>query len=507
MKINLICIHCENSFETEFKYRNKKFCSRSCFFEYNKINNILGRKKNIELREIRVCLICKTEFECKKSKPNKLCSDNCRKEWNNIKDNKDNRISKSKEGLLNKYGVDSIFKGDNFKVNYKKIFNEKYGVDNPMKNQIFVKRLQKTLKEMQINVLLPKLKDNDIILLDEYTVNKNGNTSLPYNFECVKCNNIFTSTVLGSGKIPICRKCYPLEKNSKLEETIRDFLNNKKIKHLDNDRTILCGKEIDLYLNDFKLGIEVDGNYYHSEIKGEKDKKYHLNKSLLAHENYIKLIHIFEDEILYKKEIVLSRLGNLLNLTQDKLFARKCIIKVVDKKESDSFLINNHIQGKSIDLIRLGLYYNDELISLMTFGKLRKALGYKGAENAYELVRFCNKLNVSVIGGFSKLLKSFIKDYNPKKIITYADIRWSGLDEKETVYMKNGFTYIHNTPPNYWYLKVGEYNNRYHRFNFRKDMLVKEGFDTNLTEFEIMQLKGFDRIWDCGNMKFELDCS
>ena len=77
------------------------------------------------------------------------------------------------------------------------------------------------------------------------------------------------------------------------------------------------------------------------------------------------------------------------------------------------------------------------------------------------------------------------------------------LNELDTVYIKNGFKYIKNTPPNYWYLKVGQYNHRYHRYNFRKDILIKEGFDKNLSEFEIMKQKGFDRIWDCGNMKFE----
>jgi hypothetical protein len=132
-------------------------------------------------------------------------------------------------------------------------------------------------------------------------------------------------------------------------------------------------------------------------------------------------------------------------------------------------------------------------------------MGSNAMENNYELLRFCNKLNTTVIGSFSKLLKYFIKNNNPEKILTYADIRWSGLDETKTVYYKNGFKYIGLTPPNYWYLKIGEYNNRYHRYNFRKDILVKEGFDYNQTEFEIMRLKGYDRIWDCGNMKFELN--
>ena len=113
-------------------------------------------------------------------------------------------------------------------------------------------------------------------------------------------------------------------------------------------------------------------------------------------------------------------------------------------------------------------------------------------------------INTNVVGGFSRLLKNFIKFHSLTKIITYAEIRWSGLNPLKTVYHKNGFNFINHTPPNYWYLKVNQFNNRFHRFNFRKDVLIKEGYDPKLTEWEIMKLKGYDRIWDCGNMKFEL---
>jgi hypothetical protein len=504
MKIKVKCLNCECDFDIEFKRRNQKFCNQNCYFEYNQKNKIMGRKKDESIREIRLCCLCGKDFEVKKSQPNKLCSDKCRKEWNSIKENKINRINASKEKFLEKYGVDSLFKTDEFKENYKQIMLKKHGVDHPMKMKKTVETLQNTVREKHILNLLPKLQNNNLILLDEYTRNKTGNTSKEYNFKCLICNNIFTSTVLGSGKTPICRKCFPMIKNSKLEEIIRDFLNNNEIKHLDNNRSLLGNKEIDLFIESENLGIEVNGNYFHSEISGNKDKKYHINKSKCAFEKNIKLIHIFEDEILFKKEIVISRLSNLLNLNNNKIFARKCTIKEVNKKESKNFLNDNHIQGDSIDKIRIGLYYNNDLVSLMTFSHLRKVLGSSSIDGHYELSRFCNKMNLNVVGGFSKLLKYFIKYYNPIRIISYADIRWSGLNIKETVYFKNGFNHLNNTPPNYWYIKVGDCSNRYHRFTFRKDILLKEGYDVKLTEWEIMQQKGYDRIWDCGNMKFEM---
>ena len=505
MNIELKCINCDNNFIAEYKHRDKKYCSRSCYFEFANKNKTIGRKKDESIREVRKCDMCNNDFEVKINNKKKLCSDECRIKWGKIKENKDKRILASKKSFFEKHGVDSIFKKNEFKNGLKKILVDKYGVDNPMKHEGSVTKLKNTLKEKQINNLLPKLEDNNLLLLDEYTVNKSGTTSMPYNFKCLKCDNVFTSTVLGSGKIPICRKCFPLVKNSKLEAFIRDFLNENNIDHLDNSRKLLSGQEIDLLLHDYSLGIEVNGNFYHSEINGEKDRNYHINKSKLAHESNIKLVHIFEDEILYKKDIVLSRLSNFLMINNKKIYARKCSIMSVDKKVSDEFLNKNHIQDSSIDKIRLGLFYDNELVSLITFGKLRKIMGRCDKENQYELMRFVNKKNHRVVGGFSRLLKYFIDNYKPNKIITYADIRWSGLDYKNTVYYKNGFTFIENTPPNYWYVKIGEYNNRYHRFNFRKDVLVKEGFDNKLSEFEIMKIKGYDRIWDCGNMKFELN--
>jgi hypothetical protein len=505
MKIELVCIHCKNKFETEFKFRDKKYCSRKCYFADTKKNKISGRKINPLIRESRKCIICNTEFITKIKTTKKMCSDECRKKWNSIEENKINRIKATKESYFKNHGVKSVFDNEEFKKNRQENFFKKYGVYSPMHVEKFLIKLRDTLNKTQIKKLIPKLYENDLELIDNYSVNKIRNTSLSYNFKCLKCSNIFSSTLLGSGKIPICRKCYPLVKNSKIEEFIRDFLNSNNINHLDSDRKILNGLEIDLLLNEHKLGIEVNGCYYHSETMGKKDKKYHLNKSILANKKDIKLIHIFEDEILYKPEIVKSRISNLLNITKNKVYARKCVIREISKKESEFFLNNNHIQGSSIDKIRIGLFYGEELISIMTFGGLRKSMGYIQRENFYELLRFCNKLNTNVIGGFSKLLKYFIINYTPQKIITYADIRWSGLDTINNVYYKNGFKYLGNTPPNYWYLKVGEYNNRFHRFNFRKDILIKEGFKRELTEFEIMKIKGYDRIWDCGNMKFEFD--
>lgn len=505
MKIELECLSCNKSFITEFKYRDKKFCNKNCYFDYARKNKLLGKIKDPSVREIRTCIQCGKEFEERKKHRKKICSDECRIIWNTNPKNIEYRINKTKETILGNYGVDSFFKTKGFKDSYKNNFVKKYGVPTPMLVPEFVDKIKTTIRNNHLLKIIPKLKENDLELLDEYITNKSGNTSQPYTFKCLKCDNIFSSTILGSGKIPICRKCYPIIKNSKLEQIIKDYLNSIKVKHIDGDRKILNGKEIDIYLPDYNIGIEINGNYFHSEISGEKTKNYHIDKTKLCNEKGINLIQFYEDEILLKKDIVLSKLKSKLQLNE-KVFARKCEIKEISKKETSLFLTNNHLQGDSIDKIRFGLYYDNELISVMTFGKKRKSLGNSNSNiSEYELVRFCNKINLTVIGGFSKLLKNFIKKYNPSKIETFADIRWSGLDKTKTVYYKNGFNFVKQTPPNYWYVNTEKYLNRSHRFSFRKDVLVKEGFNKEFTEWEIMRLKGYDRIWDCGSLKFELN--
>jgi hypothetical protein len=504
MKIDLICTECGEKFTTEYKFRNKKFCNKTCYFNHARKHKTLGRSLDESIRETRQCINCGKNFIEKINHDRKLCSNECRTQWNKDEVNTEKRIQKSKDSLVSKYGVDSYFKHNLFKDNYKKNFYSKYGETSPMHVTEFVNKLKGTLRSKHLINLIPLLSNNNLIIIDDYFSNKKGNTSQPYNFKCLKCDNIFSSTLLGSGKIPICRKCNPITKNSKLEQIIKDFLNEKCIAHIDNNRSILKGKEIDIYIPSHNIGIEINGNYFHSEIHGNKDKMYHRTKVELGNKKNIKIIQIFEDEIILKKDIVISRLSNLLNKSV-KLYARNCEIKEISKKISKEFINQNHIQGDTVDLIRYGLYYKNELVSVMTFSKKRKVTGnINNHNNEYELVRFCNKQNLSITGGFSKLLKHFIKTINPSKLISYADIRWSGLNVEETVYYKNGFTHIKNTSPNYWYINTNNFLNRYHRFSFRKDKLVKEGYPIHKTEWEIMVEKKYDRIWDCGSMVFEM---
>lgn len=290
-----------------------------------------------------------------------------------------------------------------------------------------------------------------------------------------------------------CKKCF--KDKSNVEYEILEFI---KMKYegliIENDRKILDGKEIDILLPEIGLGIEVNGLIWHSEFYNP-DKNYHLNKTKLASDKKIRLIHIFEDEWKYKNNIVKSLLSSILN-DNEKIYARKCEVKEITHNESKLFLDQNHLQGNVNASIRTGLLYNNELVCVMTFGKNRINLGKSFLDGEYEMLRFCNKLGVNVIGGASKLLSYFIKTYNPIKIRSYADRRWS----KGNMYEKLGFEFIRCSPPNYYYV-VNKH--RENRFNYRKDILVKGGFDKNKTEHEIMIERGIPRVYDCGCLVYE----
>jgi len=292
-----------------------------------------------------------------------------------------------------------------------------------------------------------------------------------------------------------CFKCNCLG-FSKKEKELHDFV-NILIYSKSSVRNLINSKELDIYIPSKNIAIEFNGLYWHSD-QFKKDT-YHINKTKKCQEKGVQLIHIFEDEWDNKQEIVKSRLKNILGITENRIFARKTEIKEISSNQSIQFLDKNHIQGKVGGKVKLGLYYENKLVSLMTFGKLRKSLGSDHKKGHYELLRFCNKLNTTVVGGASKLLKHFQKNYEYKEIISYCDLRWS----KGNLYKQLGFTEMHRSRPNYFYLD-NSCNKRLSRFKYRKSELVKQGFNKNKTERQIMQERGFYRIYDCGTIKYKI---
>ena len=432
---------------------------------------------------------------------------------------------KLKQTNINLYGIDNPAKLDKIKEKTKQTCLKKYGEISPSINSnVKKKQIETNIKKYGVEFVqqnkeiknksclnhkityYKKLFNTDrlhgvvvpLFSLDEYIKADYGKY---LKFQCTKCKTIFEDSLI-HGNIPRCIKCFPLfqsESQKQITEYIKSIINDKII---ENDKSVLNDHELDIFIPSYNLAIEFNGLYWHSEIGGKKYRFYHVNKTRKCKNAGIKLIHIFEDEWINKKEIVKSRIQHFLKQSKEKIFARKCTIQQISSKEINEFLQKYHLQGKSNSSIRLGAFYKQSLIAVMSLGVLRLSLGNNNRNNdEYEIYRFCTN-GKSVVGIASKLLNHFIKQYSPKKIITYADKRWS--DDK-SFYSKLGFKLVGETLPGYWYIHKNNYSNRIHRFNFSKHTLRKKlnVYDEKLTEWENMQLNGYDRIWDCGNLKYE----
>lgn len=297
-----------------------------------------------------------------------------------------------------------------------------------------------------------------------------------------------------------CSTCYHQNNYvSKPEQQVRNFFtkNFPTLPVVYNDREQLAPKELDLYFPDQKVAVEICGLYWHSEVSGGKPKYYHYNKMKACNEKGIRLITVFEDELNNRFNVVMSRIVQALNLTEAKVFARNCEVKLIDNKSANIFLEINHLQGKSQSSFSFGLVYGDLLIGVATFGKLTRA--HLAKQNAIELKRLCFLPFLSVIGGASKLFVyalKYLKSINFCKVVSYCDLRYANYNKP--IYSSLGFVKKNSSKYTPHYVMNGL---RFRNFSLRK---TKEEQLTGKTEFELRQEQGYDRIWDCGHISYEL---
>lgn len=417
---------------------------------------------------------------------------------------------KAKDTVRERYGVDNIFQLEEIKKQNRQINLQKLGVEYPAQSLNVRKKMQATnMKRYGVKFasqnydimkrVIQRWHTEFYEKLDErvknkvkplFSSNEYCGIDKEYMWECVECGHQFLKH-LKNGEIPRCLECYPLLE-SVGEREVKDFLKRLNINIIKNDKNIIKPYELDIVIPKKKIAIEYCGLYWHSEIH-RPNNKYHQMKLQICNNAGYRLITIFEDEWINKRKICESRLRHIFGLNKTVCYARQTRIKEILSKEYKDFLINNHIQGYIGAKIKLGAFYNDELVSVMSFGKRRRALGkIEQKEDFYELLRFCTLGNIPGIG--SKLFKYFTRNYSPKEIISYCDLRWGTGD----FYKKLGFEYSHITKPNYWYSSDGII--RRHRYNYRKSALKEfKNYSDNKTEFQIMDESGYYRIWDCGN--------
>lgn len=327
------------------------------------------------------------------------------------------------------------------------------------------------------------------------------NNQYKIKIECKECKTQKSQIVICQHwKHVVCNKCTGSNRSSKEDEIINYIKSFTDTKILTNYKIPNSRLEIDIYLPEFNIGIEYHGILWHSFGRTYPDnsaaepsnKTNHLNKFNAAKKANIKLLQIFSTEWKFKRDIVKSMIKSKMSLSDKKIYARKCDVRFIDKPEKSKFLFENHIQGNCQSCDDLGLFYNEELVAVMTFSN--RLLRDK---NCIELSRFAVKRGYSVVGGFSKLLKNY-RNRTDKTIISYCDLRYSSGD----VYEKNGFKLIRQSPPNYFYTQ--DLNLLESRHKYQKKKLEKyDNFSHEKTETQIMYENGFRKIYDAGNLVFE----
>jgi transposase len=263
---------------------------------------------------------------------------------------------------------------------------------------------------------------------------------------------------------------------------------------IQSNRSVLNGKELDVYIPNKNLAIEYNGLYSHhyrpwkDKESLKKDINYHLLKTLECEKQGIQLLHFYSDEWIFKQSIVKNIIKSKLGLN-DKIYARKCSVVNLDTQYKNHFLNEHHMQGEDKSSVKIGLEYEDNIVAIMTFAKSRFNKEYN-----WELTRFCVKGGISVVGGFSRLLKTFRNVYTGS-IVSYADRRYSNGN----VYNRNGFNLIGVNKPSYYYADKN-FIRRYNRMRFQKKYIGAY----ECTEYEKARELGYEKIFDCGTLAFGL---
>lgn len=511
------------------------------------------------------CIICgkDIEYTCSPKEKPKYCSQACINEGKrrNVKKkygvdnvselasvkkkiserNKSKEVAaKRKATCLEKYGVDNVAKNDSIKKrmiakmsskeyleNRKLTCRSKYGFDSPMQNPSIKKKRHDTCiarynfggrpqseSDYKAKMVDPSRYDNYMQFKEDpraYVGNhfKHTPTISELERDLGVTNTPIYDTLIKFDCRDIIQHSY-----SNMEVEVYEYLKSidPDINVIRNDRTQIKPLELDLYLPDYKLGIECNPTSTHNSSiqdfwSGEiKNYRYHQIKSKRSKEAGIFLFHIFGYEWKFKQAIIKSMIRNLLNKTETSLGARLTHVCNISNEECKEFLNNNHRQGNASSKIRLGLKLNssNELVAVMTFNKLRSTLGVskRDTKNTWELTRFCSKLNTQIIGGASKLFKYFVTTMNPDKVVSFSDIAHTSGKLYEIL----GFQKVSVSAPNYVW--VDYYDTKFYtrvrcQKRFLKKLLNDENLDLSKTEKQIMEEHGFLRVYDSGVIRWE----
>lgn len=392
---------------------------------------------------------------------------------------------KTAETNISRYGNKCTLNSVASVISKKETWIKLHGFDNPAKVQAIK---DKSALTIIANNIIPKaLRLNELkelhgitALFDSWV----GSGEL-YSWEH-KCGTKFTSHFVGS-VIPRCPTCFPKIVSTE-ERQIQELLTRLGIHFISNDRTKISPKELDIFIPEANIAIEINGAYWHHDGRHPAGLR---AKMELANAQGIQLLHFWDFEIREKIDIIENIIKAKLKLHK-KIFARKLKCDQISAAEAAKFLNETHLAGFARAKMHFALRDEHSIKAVASFSANRFS-----SDGSWELVRFAS--SGSVVGGLSKLIAKFRKCICAP-LVSFADARISDGG----AYSKIGFKNCGLTKPNYFYIKGYR---RLHRQQAMKHKLKNflNNFDIGLTEYQNMKLNGWDRCSDCGSYKFILE--
>lgn len=503
-----ICQKCQQKIVLKNKKRKSSLCRKCSNYDNHSVKN---KRKETTLKKYGVTNISQVQsIQTKKQNTllknygviNPLLSDkiktkvektNLKKYGEKYSFQSDVVKNKIKNTLQEKYGITNIMELDSIKSKIKETNLQKYGFDNPSKNPDVKEKIKNTnikkygLKEGKKGKnVLEKSGFSNYQTLTKELINFLENN--PYSVSCEETYNKFKLSDTFLAKLLRKANREDLINGdifvSKGEIQLQDFikrLHNGEI--ITNDRKILDGKELDIYLPELKIAIEYNGLIFHSE-KFKKDKNYHFDKFNTCQKLGISLYSIFDYEWKEFREKYELFFKNLI-LGKQRIYARDCVV-TKDEKLIKDFIEKYHIQGVNLNsTYYLGLMYKDEIVLGCSFGKHHR--GKK--ENILNRVCFKDK---NVVGGLKKILH-----HSPFVVIyTWSDNR---ISPSGSMYKMNDFKKVASLPPDYFYTD----GTRIFSKQSQKKSLTH--CPKNMTEKEWCLKRNLYRVWDCGKIKWKYE--
>lgn len=423
--------------------------------------------------------------------------------------------AKMRQTCLERYGAENVNSLEEFQDKKRETFKRNYGVEHPMKCEAVADKVrQSRIMNHASSIHDPIKRQNYIDFCD------NPRDYILSNFNH-KPSLIEISETLGNlDPTSVSERLSPDDHNllgnsiSTMERSVIEFLytivsEDDIILH---DRHAIHPYELDIFIPRYNVAIECNPSATHNSsiqcfCRDEKplSKNYHKRKSKMCEDRGIFLFHIFGYEWINRRNVVQSMIANVLHSCKTKIYSRKLHVANIEHIDAEQFLIDNHLQGSLYSNVRLGLVDDKgDIQSLMTFNRMRHTIGRSKdyTENTWELSRFCNKRNSTVIGAASKLFKHFQREYGPETVVSFSDIAHT----RGNLYSILGFEKSSITEPGYVWADMDD-NIYYNRVTCQKNNLRRLFKDDtididNQTEDMIMVSHGFVKVYDSGKIKW-----